>query len=196
MPGVSLNANDALGQTGSLPSLTNSGVGEIYGIFISTGFPSIGLIPHIPSGVKPSVSANVYYPQVPPFETGAVALYFFIMGITGLPSWLAPGGYADLTHPLLSGTGNTSLNCEVLTNGQVKYAGTSGYLRPSGYLLHKEVYALLPNYALPDIGITGATGVNYPTSVGGVYPAMLQDNILSINVEMTWWADSGDAINC
>ena len=71
----------------------------------------------------------------------------------------------------------------------------SGELMPTGILMHREIHRFLPNYAFPSPEVI--TGQHrYSVVRGGTYPDMLQDNILSINLQMTWSADSGDAINC
>lgn len=100
---------------------------------------------------------------------------------------------------LLTGTGVSGLNCEYYSAGKVLYNGPSGVLRPSGHLLHKESYSILPNYALPalEAGLEDYTYSSAPF-VGGIYPSMLNDNLIDIDLEITWSGDCGSTLidNC
>ena len=74
----------------------------------------------------------------------------------------------------------------------------SGYILPSGYFIHQESFVLLPNYANPTSQIYQSLGTpySYTPAAGGFYPSMLNDNIVNINLEITWSGASGDALNC
>lgn len=63
---------------------------------------------------------------------------------------------------------------------------------PSGVLLHKEAYKLLPNYAYP----TSKISPKYETSQGGYYPSMPKNNGFNIYLDIIWSADCGGAQNC
>jgi len=63
---------------------------------------------------------------------------------------------------------------------------------PSGVLLHKEAYKLLPNYAYPNY----QTIPKYSVQAGGSYPSLPQSNVFNIYLNITWSAEAGTAINC
>lgn len=162
-----------------LSGVPYTGNGAVYGIYFKSGNVSFGLVPHTSGGQQPGT--GLYYPAPLPFGSG-VQLFFKINVLSGNGILLT--GEA----PALTG-----LNSEWYAG--TAYAGPSGFLRPSGYLLHKESYKLLPNYgrATKDVYTGDPT---YSIYRGGVYPEMLQDNSISINLQITWSGESGDAQNC
>lgn len=186
MPGIALSGN-ITGSTGVLTDpLGNkyTGYGEVYGVYLDTGaHPSYGLLSHYTGGNSYNSGSQLYYPKADPLGTG-IKLYFKILALTG-SFGLITGDDARIT----------GLNCEYITTGGTTYSGPSGFLRPSGHLLHKESYKLLPNYAWQNSDIS--TGdPNYLVNAGGIYPSMLQDNIVNINLQITWSGATGDAVNC
>ena len=176
--GVALGGVQYTGSTGilSINGQNYTGRGQVYGILWDTGNISFGLAPHT-TGIKinPDATGKIFYPKPDIWATGSgILLKFEINIFTG-------NGFS------LSGNQITGINSGIV----------SGWVLPSGYLLHKESYKLLPNYAFPSSNVyTGDYA--YPSSslVGGIYPSLLQDNIININLEMTWSGDCGTASNC
>lgn len=62
---------------------------------------------------------------------------------------------------------------------------------PSGILLHKEAYKLLPNYGIPNADFAP----NYEVERGGVYPSMSKNNVLNLYLNIIWSAEKGDSVN-
>ena len=187
------------GSTGIVYNNVTGGWGQVYGIYWNTGNISIGLAAHT-TGMKipPTPTGVIYYPKTAPLSSG-INLYFFITALSGVnnQNTLSTTGAGTYRY-LLTGTDSlTGLNCEYYSTGSVIYNGPSGVFRPSGYLLHKESFAILPNYAIPS-ALTSTDIYDYSLTpfIGGIYPAMLSDNIININLEITWSGDCGDAGNC
>lgn len=200
--GSALNFN----YTGSYKKIigdVSGGWGQVYGIFWDSGNnASVGFSLHT-TGIKtpPSPTGTIYYPRPDPFGS-EVKLYFFITAMSGINNGteLTTTG-AGVYRYLLTGTGVSGLNCEYYSAGKVLYNGPSGVFRPSGRLLHKESYAILPNYAVPAWqAARNVSGYDYSYSpfVGGIYPSMLNDNIIDIDLEITWSGDCGSTLidNC
>ena len=177
--GVALGGVQYTGSTGilSINGQNYTGRGQVYGILWDTGNISFGLAPHT-TGIKinPSATGKIFYPKPDIWATGSGIILKFEVNI-----WSGLGIVLSGIDSRLSGINS----------------GLSGDFLPSGYLLHKESYKLLPNYAFPSSNVYTGDYV-YPSSslVGGIYPSLLQDNIININLEMTWSGDCGTASNC
>jgi hypothetical protein len=158
-----------------------TGYGAVYGIYKDGEFLSYAAAPHTREiNTPPGYSGVVYYPNA--FTGSSVGLHFKILKLSGDGFYYSDTG----ASPLL----------EINDAG---YNGPSGYMKPSGYLLHREAYKLLPNYA--NISADFATGTeeggeSHSIVRGGIYPSMLYDNIITINLEIRWSGASGDAENC
>ena len=177
------------GDTGTITgSINSSGYGEIYGIFINSGNISYGITPHnIAVRTPPTPTGTIYYNEISQFGGSGIHLRFVITAFSGFGGGVVYTGGYDGTNfigdPFITGLNWSGFN------------GLAHPAIPSGAIVHIESHQLLPNYAIPNTGaITGA----YPYQIqrGGIYPSMLRDNILSINLQITWSASSGDAINC
>jgi len=188
MAGVSLIPSIS-GTTGivTINGSPYTGYGEVYGIYWNkSANPTFGLAPHT-TGIKtsPGTTGKIFYPRPDPLGTGSGIQLKFQVTI-----WSGVGIVLSGSDSRLSGINS----------------GLSGNWLPSGYLLHKESYKLLPNYAFPTGGVyrVDIDNDNTPTAydyssaplVGGFYPSMLNDNIISLSLEITWSGSSGDALNC
>lgn len=167
----------------------SSGYGEVYGFFFDASHISFGLSPHNRSvTAPPSPTGTVYYPSLPDFGGSGIQLRFLITAYSGYGEGVyQTGGMTDagvfVGSPFLIGLNGSG------------YSGLNNSAMPSGYLLHFESRQLLPDYAFATSdALTGAHP--YFIQAGGIYPSMLRDNILSINLQMTWSGSCGDAINC
>lgn len=175
------------GSTGTLTTpFSSSGYGEIVGLFFNSGSGYYGLAPHSPTHLtSPGSTGTIYYNTLPQFGGSGVQLKFVITAFSG-----------DSVY-----TGDMDDNGSFYGDSFIVGLNNSGYSGlyhpaiPSGYLMHKETSYLLPNYGVATTGVF--TGVNaYSIQAGGIYPSMLRDNILSINIQMTWSGSCGDAVDC
>lgn len=73
---------------------------------------------------------------------------------------------------------------------------TSGFCRPTGYIMHVDAiggqgYRLLPNHGTANIG---TSDTYYPPAYGGVYPALSQDNGLEVYFDISWSSPCGNGV--
>jgi len=157
-----------------------TGFGQVYGIYWNQPEnPSFGLAAHS-SGIRtsPGVTGKIFYPRPDALGTGSgIQLKFLITAFSGT---------VGANSVFLTGNQLTGINSGIV----------SGHVLPSGIFLHKESYKLLPNFAFPSSDAIKNDTYLYSVSNGGAYPSMLQDNIININLEITWSGASGDALNC
>lgn len=78
-------------------------------------------------------------------------------------------------------------------------ATTSGFCRPTGYIVHYDAigpvgYRLLSHYGRAKLD----TNLNpvYPPSIGGGYPAFSLDNGLEVYLDISWSSDCAGVDNC
>lgn len=145
--------------------------------------------------------------------SGSTPLYFINLNYKDLNGQQLEEDAGALPNPIaycsLSGLVNLYFKINVFSgfNGgkvlsgsqldNINYYKTSGYALPSGILMHKESYKLLPNYGnLTSDVLSEDGGLAYQIYRGGIYPSMLQDNLIEIYLQMTWSGASGDAENC
>jgi hypothetical protein len=181
--------------TGANGTVFSGGWGEVYGLYFNySGNPSFGLSQHTTGTAysaqpAPFPTGNIYYPSA--YFGSGINLYFYIKAISGSSIGVISGN-----HYLITGTGVNGLNCEYFSNGTVKYNGPSGYLRPSGLLMHQDSLQLLPNYAYPTSAVYTGNPIYPYKNCGGIYPSLLRDNIVTFNLQITWSAPCGDADGC
>ena len=212
--GSGLGGAAYLGSTGiwiESPSLIrHTGHGQISGIYWNKSLnQSVGVISHSINKKTSSPTEPLFFPRTSPFDfTGNRPPWFHPIGIvpTGaVPLGFSPTGVQVYFYiSFFSGTlGATTIKASgndlfiTGTGGINDYvSGASGFARPTGYLMHSETFDLLPNYAYPSIAAKTGASYQYSINAGGIYPSMLLDNTLSINMEMTWSGACGDAMCC